>query len=86
MQNSNLNIDNFGLCDIIKMNYFTGGKYGVLDEKTNEIKLPSNASLIIRTSEEETYIICEVCGAKNEIGKELCRVCSNYLDEGDNEK
>lgn len=53
----------------------------MLDEKTNEVKLPSNASLVIRASEEEAYVICEVCGAENETGKELCRVCSNYLDE-----
>ncbi len=55
----------------------------MVNNSPEEIRLPAGTDIIVRTSEPGKYVTCEVCGAKNEVGRELCRVCSNYLEEDD---
>ena len=49
------------------------------------IEIPSGYSIALTPVEKET-VICEICGAENDAGRELCRVCSNYLKDEEMEK
>ena len=47
--------------------------------------IPEDMELVLRKKGEESEVICEVCGAKNQRARQLCRVCSNYLEINEEE-
>lgn len=51
-----------------------------LKTPVEKISIPEGYSLML-TPNISTEIICDVCGAKNDASRTLCRVCSNYLEE-----
>ena len=54
-------------------------------KKVPGIEIPSGYSIALTPIEKET-VTCEICGAENDAGRELCRVCSNYLKDEEMEK
>ena len=54
-------------------------------EKEKNVDIPQGYSIAFTPVEKET-VICEICGTENDIRRELCRVCSNYLEEKETKK
>ncbi len=50
---------------------------------THTVTIPNGSTLTI--SSPETTVVCDVCGAENTADKVLCRVCSNYLKDENEE-
>ena len=48
--------------------------------KETATAIPADMELVLRPKGEDSEVICEVCGAKNPKARQLCRVCSNYLE------
>ena len=48
--------------------------------KETATAIPADMELVLRPKGEDSEVICEVCGAKNPKARPLCRVCSNYLE------
>lgn len=44
------------------------------------VSVPEGYSLVL-TPNTPVEVVCDVCGAKNDVSRTLCRVCSNYLEE-----
>lgn len=42
--------------------------------------LGESEELVISTVKKAATVRCDVCGAENDAKRELCRVCSNYLE------
>jgi predicted amidophosphoribosyltransferase len=54
-------------------------------KETPSAVIPTDMELVLRPKGEESEVICEVCGAKNPRARQLCRVCSNYLENEEEE-